>query len=229
MRPVWVVIATLVLLACAPVLPSETPLGEGPLAKKEAEARAKAEKARDASAKLSGRSSESAETPPPVEPPPSVEPPPASTGASAEPPKPETPGKKEPGKKPALVVVYAGEYVGSDTSAYKMQGNERSEKDDKARTRIEGTAPEISVTFIDSGNGKDICTLKGKTNGKNVSFAAGQKCWGDGPGMSGTLTQGSAKFEDKKVTIDMDFDLVIGEGDMRMTGSLHYHFEGTRN
>jgi hypothetical protein len=224
------VLTALLLVGCAPALPSETPLGEGPLAKKEAEARAKAETDAAAKQQPATVSTELAAT----EPPPAIDAPPPPPGAEPEPPpQPDAagkkePGNKEPGKKPGAVVVYAGEYIGSDTSTYKMEGNERTEKDDKARTRVEGSGPEISVTFIDSNTGKDICTIKGKTNGKNVSFAAGQKCWGDGPGMSGTLTSGSAKFEDKKLTIDMDFDLVMGEGQFRMTGQLHYHFEGTR-
>ena len=127
-------------------------------------------------------------------------------------------------------MVYAGEYIGSDTSTYKMDGMERAENDDKARTRVEGCGPEISVIFVDSGSGKDICSLKAKTVGKTATFSAGQKCWGsDGPGMSGTLTRGTATFEDKKLVVDADFDIQVGGGsEFAMSGSLHYRFEGTR-
>lgn len=219
-------------LACAPRLPSTTPLGEGPLAKAEASAKAKAEKAREAKAQGGGEAAK-AEAPAPEAPPPAPEspaaPPPPAAKAEAAKPEPAA-GKPAAGKKPAVVVVYAGEYTGSDSSTYKMGGTERTEKDDKARTRVEGAGPEISVTFVDSGNGKDICTLKAQMNGKTGSFAAGQKCWGsDGPGMSGTLTRGSVTFEDKKLVVDADFDIQIGgEGDFKMSGQLHYRFEGVR-
>ena len=214
-------------LACAAQLPSATPLGEGPLAKAEALAAAKAETARDAKAKGAPKPTGA---PRPDAPPPPAAPTPPPPSATAEAPKPGAPAPKGPGAKPAVVVVYAGEYVGSDTSTYKMAGTERSEKDDKARTRVDGTGGEIAVSFIDSGTGKDICTLKAKTNGKTASFSAGQKCWGnDGPGMTGTLTQGTATFEDKKLTIDADFDIQVGGGsEFSMSGKLHYHFEGTR-
>ncbi|MBI3206512.1 MAG: hypothetical protein HYZ29_33555 [Myxococcales bacterium] len=213
-------------LACAAQLPSATPLGEGPLAKAEALAAAKALAAREAKAKGKPGPPVTPPPPAPVAPPP-VAPPPSAT---AEAPKPGAPAPKSPGAKPTAVVVYAGEYVGSDTSVYKMAGTERSEKDDKARTRVDGSGAEIAVSFIDSGTGKDICTLKAKTNGKTASFTAGQKCWGnDGPGMTGTLTQGTATFEDKKLTIDADFDIEVGGGEsFSMSGKLHYHFEGAR-
>lgn len=218
-------------LACAPALPSATPLGEGPQVQAELAQRAKEEKALAAKAKPgAGAPAPAAPAPEPVAPPPETPAPPPPK-ATAEAPKPEAAGAKTPGgKKPAVVVVYAGEYVGSDTSTYKMAGMERDEKDDKARTRVEGAGPEISVSFIDSGTGKDICTLKAQMSGKTGSFAAGQKCWGsDGPGMTGTLTKGSASFEDKKLVIDADFDIQVGgEGDVKMSGKLHYHFEGTR-
>lgn len=218
-------------LACAPALPSTTPLGEGPMVKSEQALVAKEDKARAAKAKTA--SAPGAQTPaepaappsaPPEEP---AAPPPDKPVAEA--PKPEPAGAKpQPGKKPGAVVVYAGEYVGSDTSTYKLDGRENAEKDDKARTKVDGTGPDINVTFIDSGSGKDICTLKAKMNGKTGSFAAGQKCWGDGPGMSGTLTKGTIAFDDKKLTIDANFDIQVGEGNFRMSGQLHYHFEGTR-
>lgn len=220
-------------LACAPRLPSTTPLGEGPLARAESQSLAK--QAAELEAKAKKESGSGAPDAPPPETPdaPSPEtpapPPPPKTAGETPPPEPA--GAKAPaGKKPATAVVYAGEYVGSDTSTYKMEGMERDEKDDKARTRVEGAGPDISVTFIDSGSGKDICTLKAQMTGKTGSFAAGQKCWGsDGPGMTGTLTRGSASFEDKKLVIDADFDIQVGgEGDFKMSGKLHYHFEGTR-
>jgi len=214
-------------VACAPALPSTTPLGEGPLVKAEAALRAKQDKAKSAEAKKP----EAGEAPPPpvaeAPPPPKApEPPPPAPNAEGK--KPEPAGKTPAGKKPAVAVIYAGEYIGSDTSSYKMGGMDRDEKDDKARTRVEGSGPDISVIFIDSGSGKDICTLKAQMTGKTGSFAAGQKCWGDGPGMSGTLTRGTASFDDKKLVVDADFDLEVGQGDMKMSGKLKYHFEGTR-
>ena len=215
-------------LACAAPLPSARPLGEGPLFKAEALARAKREQVLAAEAKAAPKASVGGQAPKPSGPRPATEPPPAATTAEAA--KPGAPVPKTPGAKPAAVVVYAGEYIGSDTSTYKMDGMERAENDDKARTRVEGGGPEISVIFVDSGTGKDICTLKAKSAGKTATVSAGQKCWGaDGAGMSGTLTRGTATFEDKKLVVDADFEIQVGGGtEAAMSGSLHYRFEGTR-
>jgi hypothetical protein len=160
--------------------------------------------------------------------------PPAHADASGKPgvaAKGQEPGaeKKPAGRTSGGAVIYAGEYVGSDTSSYDLGGVKREDKDDKAKTRVDGAGPEVAVTFVDSGNGKDICTLKARMKGKSGTFAAGQKCWAnDAGGMSGKLTAGSLTFDDKKLVIDADFDIEIGGGEQQLSGSLHYHFEGTR-
>jgi hypothetical protein len=219
----------LVVSSCAPVLPSTTPLGEGPLAKAEAQAREKAERDAEASNRRDVASaSEKPSGHSPAATPPSAGKTPA--------PKPETPKKPEPpaakpdaDKKPAPAsnVVYAGEYVGSDVTETKIMGQESSQKDDKARTRVDvAKNGELDVTFIDSSNGQDICTLHAKPDGKKATFAPGQKCWAEGD-AGGTLTSGHCEFSDKKLIVEADFDIVGPEGS-GMSGSIHYRFEGTR-
>lgn len=227
MRSSW--LAALWVIACAAPLPSAEPLGEGPLAKAEAKERAKAEAQGDAGAKIAA--AEPKEKPKPPESKPDAAPPPTAL-ASAAPPGDAgaQPASTDAGAAAAPAVELAGEYVGSDVSKYKLGGMDREEKDDKARTRV--TAPaagEVAFTFLDSGTGKDICTLKATLSGKTATLSAGQKCWGtDDASMSGTLTKGTATFKDKSLVLDADFDLSVGSGGFQMSGTLGYHFEGTK-
>lgn len=227
MRSSW--LAALVLVACATPLPSAEPLGEGPLAKAEAKERARAEAEGDAGSVVAQKPSGK---PKPAEPKPDAAPPPTAVASATAPTDAGTPpAAKDAGAAPAPATDLAGEYVGSDVSRYKLGGMERDEKDDKARTRVAVPAPgEVAFTFLDSGTGKEICTLKATLAGKTATLTAGQKCWGtDDASMSGTLTKGSATFKDKSLVLDADFDLAVGGGGgFAMTGTLGYHFEGTR-
>jgi hypothetical protein len=226
------VLSCVLAFGCAPALPSAMPLGEGPLAKAETAAREKAEQDADAKKKhdvATTASAKSAAAPAPSAPPaPTAKP----AADKPEPPKPETAEKADSGKAPAgAKIVYAGEYVGSDVTQTKMMGHEDSQKDDKARTRVDvASNGELDVTFIDSSNGKDICTLHAKPNGKKATFAPGQKCWGNDAGEGGgTLTKGFAEFQDKTLIVETDFDLEIpGPDDASLSGTIHYRFEGTR-
>lgn len=226
-------VIALLLASCATALPSATPLGEGPLVKAEAAARAREAKAapKKTASAGSARAPAPADAPAPA-PAPSPAGPTPAPAPTAEAPKPDgkeagKPAAPAPGKKP--VIDYAGEYVGFDESTYKIEGNEHSQKDDKARTRVElGKDGQLAITFVDSSTGKDICTLKATPNGKTATLAAGQKCWEEGGAMSGTLTRGTATFDGKKLTIDADFDLLMGPPDRRMSGQLHYRFEGSK-
>lgn len=221
-------------IACASPLPSAEPLGEGPLARAEAKEREKAEAEAEARAK-NGPEGSDAGTP-------SSEPGATTESVAAAAPTvapPESPSEvdagsaaagTDAGSSGAPLANYAGEYVGSDVSSYDMGGMKRDEKDDKARTRVDQpSSTRVSFTFIDSGTGKDICTLSASLAGKTATLTPGQKCWGsESESMSGTLTTGTAKFSDKRVVIDASFDLTVGSDEFKMTGKLDYHFDGTK-
>ncbi len=224
LRVAWALVATLAA-ACAANLPSTTPLGEGPMVG--AEALALSNSIADAGKAFAlrpdagrpapaGTSSSTAEAPPALDGG-------AASVASAD--SGTKPVKSDAGgAAPTATITYAGEYLGSDDSNYDLDGNASSEHDDKARTRVEvRSSGELAFTFVSSSDGTDICTLTATAKGKDATFGAGQACWAT-PGGGGKLTKGSAHFEGKKLVIDADFDLTAGP----MTGSLSYHFDGTR-
>lgn len=210
--------------ACSASLPTDKPLGEGPMVAAEA----KLAKAKPDSGKPDVGQGEPGDNPEtPVEPTPPVvasepdasvaEPVAAATDAGAKPVKDAGPS--------AAAITYAGEYIGSDDTNTSIAGQTQSEHDDKAKTRVEvRPSGELAFTFVSSSDGTDICTLTATAKGKDATFPAGQPCWATGGGASGKLKKGTAKFDGKKVTIDMSFDISIGPA----TGSLTYKFTGTR-
>jgi hypothetical protein len=231
-RGLWLSAIAVVGLACSTSLPSREPLGEGPLAKAEAVERAKAEAEAEARAASSsgstlpdaGKAPKAPKTPSGPSPTPtavaSAEG--AEAGADA-----GAAGADAAAPTPPVLDI-AGEYVGSDISTISVAGQNQEQKDDKARTRVEVPGPgEVNFTFVASNTGTDICTLKAKLVGKTATLTPGQSCWtDDGGGTDGTLTRGTATFTDKRLVIDADFDLSLSGG---MSGSLVYHFDGTKN
>ncbi len=228
----------LVAQSCAGPLPSTAPLGLGPLAKAEAAEREKREAEREA-ALASGGSGSDASTP---------KPPGASgksasgtgssdagaaTDAGAKTAAAEA-GADTPDKAPAGKVVFAGVYVGEDTSLFKLSGlPDRSEADSNAKTRVEDRADgNVNIIPVDSSNGKDICSLEAvvKDKAKKLfEIKRGQRCFEpEQGGMSGTIRKGSAKFDGDKLTFDVVLALEINTAGTQLTGSLDYHFEGTR-
>jgi hypothetical protein len=134
---------------------------------------------------------------------------------------------------PLTAAAFAGNYTGEDVSTYRLEGlPERSDRDPNAKINAhsddEHTA---SFVLVDSSNGKDICTLTGKTKGNVATLTAGQKCFEQDEGeesATGTLTTGSVTIEDTKLTMDVDFDFKMTVTDRDFSGTLGYHFSGTR-
>jgi hypothetical protein len=226
MRAASVTLCLVLGVACATNLPTTTPLGEGPMVAAEAKlAKMSADGGKPEAATVASAEPEA----PPEAPPPSEPEPPPIADASA-PVVVTTDAGGKPGKSDAGAaasgITYAGEYIGSDDTKTKVAGAERNEHDDKAKTRVEVRPNgELAFTFVSSSDGTDICTLIATAKGKDATFAAGQPCWaGGGSNASGKLTKGSAKFDGKKLTIDMEFDLQIGP----VSGTLVYRFVGNR-
>jgi hypothetical protein len=213
-------------VACSPALPSAEPLGSGPLADL-GDAAPVAKTSSDASAEAQAPSVE----PPPPEAPAAV----ASSDAGAAPdasPTSEPSGTKDGGASaPAATASVAGEYLGWDTTTYKVANlPETPQKDTNARTRVvKGAGDAIEIVIVSSSDGKDLCSLKGKLKAGNVTLDKGQHCFEEGGGMmTATLRKGTGKFSGKQLVLDMEFDLEVDTGQDRMKGEIIYHFEGTR-
>jgi hypothetical protein len=211
--------------ACSASLPVETPLGEGPMVAAEA----KLAKMSVDAGKPDVVQDKAGDNPPAA--PETPTPPVVASAPDASAPEPVA-ASSDAGSKPgkdagpsAAASTYAGEYIGSDDTNTTIAGQTQTEHDDKAKTRVEArSSGELAFTFVSSSDGTDICTLTATVKGKDATFKAGQPCWATGGGASGKLTKGSAKFDGKKVSIDMAFDLSIGPA----TGTLTYRFTGTR-
>lgn len=213
--------------ACSSSLPSAEPLGSGPLAE-----------LGDAApiAKSGPASSADGAAPVPESPPPPSEEPVVAAVTDAGPAPdaatPATPSASDGGASaPAATASVAGEYVGWDTTTYKVPNlPEAPQKDTNARTRVvKGAGDAIEIVIVNSANGQDLCTLKGKLKAGNVTLDKGQRCFEEGGGMmTATLRKGTGKFSGKQLVLDMEFDLEIDTGQDRMKGDIIYHFEGTR-
>ena len=211
--------------ACSPSLPSTEPLGRGPLADRgdagtRAEPRVTA--ARDAAAPSAdaqqGEPSPVAETPAEAEPAADAGPVAEQGAADA----------AAPTTKAAPVV--AGEYQGWDVTTYKMPNvPEVPQRDPNARIRVaRGSGDAIEVVIINSANGQDLCTLKGKLKGTTATFDKGQSCFAEEGMMTATLRKGSAKFSGKRLVIDCELDVEVDTGQGTISGEIVYHFEGDR-
>ncbi len=237
---VGISVSLLIAQSCAGPLPSTAPLGLGPLAKAEAVEREKREAEREAALasgdagadaagpKAPGAASGTASGAGGADPGAGSDAGAATAAAAAE------AGTDTSDKAPAAKAVFAGVYVGEDTSLFKLSGlPDRSEADSNAKTRVEDRADgNVNIIPVDSSNGKDICTLeavvKDKTK-KLFEIKRGQSCFEpEQGGMSGTIRKGSAKFDGDKLTFDVVLALEINTPSTQLTGTLEYHFEGTR-
>jgi hypothetical protein len=215
------------LAACSSSLPSAEPLGSGPLAERGDAAVAKASS--DAAAPDAGTAIAEAPSAP-------SQPPVAATSedlpADAAAPSVEATDdpKEDASGKPAPVAAVDGEYVGWDTTTYRLpNAPEVPQRDPNARTRVVKAAGDgIELVIINSANGQDLCKLKGKLKGSDVTLDKGQRCFEEGGSVTATLRKGSAKFAGKQLVLDAEFDLEIDTGEERMRGTIVYHFEGDR-
>jgi hypothetical protein len=222
-RVLWLLAAA---IACSPSLPSAEPLGAGPMADRgDATVIAKSDSGSAPDASLA-----SAPEPPP-EPPPVVASGSSDAGADAAgasaPPSPKDGGAPAS----AATASVAGEYVGWDTTTYKVPNlPEAPQRDPKARTRVvKGAGDAIEIVIINSANGSDLCSVKGKLKAGTATLDKGQRCFEEGNGMmTATLRKGTAKFSGKQLDLDIEFDLTVDTGQDKAKGDILYHFEGTR-
>lgn len=222
-------------VACSTPLPSEAPLGVGPLVAAEQQSRQRAGDPADAGA--DAPEPRVAELPPPTPPaPPEVgSAPTAGTSAMDAGAAPAAADAGPPGKPgPVATVKWAGLYTGKDTSRFAFAGApEQVEDDPNAKTRVADRADGgVDLIPISSSDGKDICTVKATAKDparKEFDIAPAQRCFEpDSGGMSGIVRSGTARFDGKKLVIDLVLDLEVTAGDTPLKGTLKYHFEGAR-
>jgi hypothetical protein len=129
----------------------------------------------------------------------------------------------------APAALFAGEYRGKDHQTIRVAGMpDESVDDPNARLTVEKrTNGTLGFTPYYSDTGKPVCTLSGKANANVASIDAGQSCFAMGP-MKTTVKSGSARIEGDRLTLEVNMELEVTLPDATRRGSLEYRFEGRR-
>ncbi|HVU04216.1 MAG TPA: hypothetical protein VHE30_20805 [Polyangiaceae bacterium] len=226
-------VGSLVIVAlasgCGHALPSPVPLGVGPLPRTYHLAHGRAHVHEDRRGREASSVVEPAAPEVPADEPADRPPPAPSTTASAAPAAPETP----PGKV-ATGADFVGEYRGEDVSTYRLSGSpERADRDPNARINVTSSdKSKIDLVLIDSSNGKELCTLGATLGDGTATVTPGQGCFEQNTpeaSASATVTRGTAHLEGKRLVLDMALAFEMHVPGEDATGTLDYHFEGSRN
>lgn len=221
--------------------PSDTPLAVGPLARAEASARAAAKKRRiEAEHAEAQRSRQQAiATWQPSEPRDNSEPTEHAWSAQEDENEEADEEAEEIGSAdagpPLAVADLAGEYLGKDSSVYRLEGlPERREDDPNARTRVEaGDDDALTLVIVDSSSGNDLCAVEAKLKGRVARVEAGQTCFDaeNGPvSTTGKVASGKARFPaEGRLILDLQLDFEMRAGDRAFSGKVKYHFDGKRD
>jgi hypothetical protein len=135
-----------------------------------------------------------------------------------------------PSSAPAKADEIIGEYLGEDVSLVRIPGfPERTERDPKARTRVEQpTTERVTLIIIDSAKLVPLCTLAARLSGVIATIEPGQRCFDEGNEVEGRVKQGSARFEPgKRLVMDMLVELTLSaDEEETLRGEVTYHFDG---
>jgi hypothetical protein len=228
---------TLGAVACSAQLPSETPLGLGPLAK-----RPRAPESSGAPVSLPGGGGPQMQFEDDEE---------DSTAENERPPS-SADGDGDKGKDgadaglakadaapapaagapatnaPTAALDFTGEYSGKDVITRRLSGKELPpEEDSNAKMSVKKSGDTVSLTIVASNTGDPICTVKGEQKGDTVTLTPGQECPPEAQ-FTGKLKRGQANLQDKRLTLDMSFEISGNVEGRQVTVVTDYHFEGTR-
>lgn len=224
----WILAA--VVASCAPELPSTAPLGRGPLAASTVETpqpplpaaspTSTPDASVEANATDAGTSGADDGSPQAVE-----------AGGDAEPEAGATDAAPEAAAG-ARTALFAGHYSGHDVTTLHMPGVPAvPQKDPNAKLDVAdpGTGT-LEFSLLDSRSGKLICKLEGTRSGNTAQLAYGQHCFdSESQGhMTATLDTGTATFNGSQLVFDLHLDMEINVAGHSASGSIDYHFEGTR-
>jgi len=147
----------------------------------------------------------------------------SATGTGKTPPPPSAP---DPAK-------WLGDYRGDDVSTYRLSGMpDREEKDPNARITVKSSdKTSVDLVLVDSSNGKDICTLVATLGVAGATVTPGQKCFeqnGGDASATASIKTGTATLDGARLVVDLSLDFEMHVPDQDATGTLDYHFDGTR-
>jgi hypothetical protein len=134
---------------------------------------------------------------------------------------------------PSTAFAFAGEYYGEDASTTRLKGfPESTQRDPKARTRVEQSSPsEIVLVIVDSARGTPLCSLNARIQGSRAVVSPNQSCFDQelpNVTIEGRVTSGTAVFDGARLELDLDVELTAEVAGHTLEGELEYHFEGER-
>jgi hypothetical protein len=131
---------------------------------------------------------------------------------------------------PAAALDFTGDYSGKDVSTFRISGiGDQKEEDPNAKLSVKKSGDSLTIVVVASNTGDPLCTLKAEQKGDTATLAPGQECTEpQSPFARGKLTRGQAKLQGKQITLDMSFEVKIDAGGKQLTGGIEYHFEGTK-
>lgn len=217
------------VIGCSMPLPSEKPLGRGPLAPNPAAEETSGAAEAVASMVVEAGDGDAGATPFKASSVATAAPVASLSTADA--------GAKPAATKPASKseidssarVDWAGEYVGRDREVKRLEGEPDEVAEDphaktNVRTRSDG---KLDIVFVDSDKGTTLCTLEARPTGNTAEIVPGQSCSGWYAELV-SLSHGRAVITGKQLTVDVEFPLDIEEEGEHERGSYAYHFEGTK-
>jgi hypothetical protein len=224
----WALVLGVGLARCSPALPSDKPLGRGPLALNQTPAEEKRAAPEAVSAKTDepARSSSDAGSTGSGPAPPVASAVALDGGAAAAAAKTPLSGDAGPGK-----ADFSGEYLGRDREVLRLQGGPEvtMSEDANAKTRVRARADgNLDIIFIASNSGTELCRIEAKPTGNVASVRPGQSCK-DWQEFIGPLRTGHVSFNGAQLIIDLEFDASIDDEEEHAEGVWIYHFEGTRH
>lgn len=211
-RQAWLGLA--LVAGCASSLPSNKPLGAGPLA----ERRSPAEPAAGA-----GRTHRTTHPSAPARVETRLD---ASAPRDAAPARDAGAAETGPAEASASSVVFAGKYAGADKTSISLSGITMpplTDQDAKLEVVLRSDGS-LGFDMLDDSGKKVECSFVGHAKGSVVTFVAGQKC--RQKRARTTLTSAKATVTGKQLVFDGAFELQVPSESL--TGTMTYHFEGSR-
>jgi hypothetical protein len=125
---------------------------------------------------------------------------------------------------------FVGEYAGRDRSIFRLDGAVvRQEDDPKALMSVKKSGTGLAFVIVASNTGDPLCTLNATQKGDTVTLATGQQCPEPrSPFAPGKVTSGKGKLQGKTLELDVLFEASIEVEGEQHKGGIDYHFDGTR-
>jgi hypothetical protein len=125
---------------------------------------------------------------------------------------------------------FVGEYAGRDRSVFRLNGTEmRREDDPKALMSVKKSGSGLAFVIVASNTGDPLCTLTATQKGDTATLNTGQTCQEPrSPFAPGKVSSGQAKLQGKTLLLDITFEATLDLDGEKHNVVIEYHFDGPR-